>query len=115
MASNFLDRNQKKIKSLIYSRYYDEACGAKQVAGIIYAAKSLSNTAQKIRRSDAEPFSALHCGGQKIGQPRGGVKFAKLSLPISKIGKNGQFCRIIPPMLNINLHPCLLVTPDVAS
>ena len=32
-------------------------------------------------------FIALQCGGQKFGQPRGGVKVAKSSPPISKNGK----------------------------
>ena len=50
-------------------------------------------------------FNALHCGGQKFGQSRGGVKFAKLPpTPQSqKMAKNGQFCGIIPQMLNIEL------------
>ena len=52
-------------------------------------------------------FIALYCGGQKFGQPRGGVKFAKSSPQSRKMTKNGQFCRITPSMLNIDLHPWL--------
>ena len=43
-------------------------------------------------------FIALHRGGQKFGQPRGGVTFAKSSPSISK---NGQFSRT--PTLDNNL------------
>ena len=52
-------------------------------------------------------FIALYCGGQKFGQSCGGVKFAQSSPQSRKMAKNGQFCRIIPLMLNIDLHPCL--------
>ena len=51
-------------------------------------------------------FIALHCHGQKFGQPRWDVKFAKLSSPHSqKIAKNDQFCRIIPPTAQHRIAP----------
>ena len=49
-------------------------------------------------------WSSLYFG-QKFGQLRGCVKFAKSSPQSRKMAKNGQFCRIIPPMLNTDLHP----------
>ena len=42
-------------------------------------------------------FIALNCGGHKFGLPRGGVKFAKSSPPISKNGKKWSILQIHPP------------------
>ena len=53
-------------------------------------------------------FTSLHfiVEGKNLGN-RAGVSNLLNHPPQSrKMAKNGQFCRIIPPMLNIDLHLC---------
>ena len=52
-------------------------------------------------------FIALHCGGQKFGQPRGDVKFAKSSPPISKNGKKWSLLQNHPPNAQHRFAPLL--------
>ena len=44
--------------------------------------------------------------GENSGNRAGTSNFLNHPPQSRKMAKNDHFCRIIPPMLNINLHPC---------